>query len=379
MTSDEMPNTPREATDFVAVGGAKKVEKTVTLADVAREAGVATSTVSFTLSGKRTAAPETREAIFSAARRLGYVPNPYAQRLATGRSLDLVALFTLTIDYGVNTQNLLGIQRSLHEDGLRAPIYGYDYHTAFEPQEQAALMRDLRLQKPLAIVCATAGMQAEALNELQRYLEEGGNAVCFSYSGSAPVECDQVIMDGESESYHAAKHLLELGHRRIAFFKTGPWGEDRPRIARIEGLKRALAEFGIPWDEEWSLWGGEVNAWERSGQELALRWAGMPKATRPTGFTIVNDFAAQAFLVQVLRLGFQVPYDVSVVGNDDQPIAEFGRVPLTTTRFPKNEIVQTALRFIRDRLHGFTGPPRQQWIQGQLIVRESTAPPPPQS
>lgn len=77
---------------------ASSTKKTVTIADVAREAGVTGATVSFTLSGKRVISPDTREAVMQAVERLGYTPNPHAVRLASGRCTDLIPLFTLTLD-----------------------------------------------------------------------------------------------------------------------------------------------------------------------------------------------------------------------------------------------------------------------------------------
>jgi DNA-binding LacI/PurR family transcriptional regulator len=346
--------------------------KAVTITDVAAAAGVTTATVSFAFSGKRFVAPETRNLVLNAARELGYTPNPHAVRLANGRIDDLVALFTLTLDQGVGTEKLLIIQRALHAAGWRAPIHGYDYHAANAPREQAALVRDLRIQRPRAIVCATAGVHSDALDELRRFGIDGGVIACVSYGAPTMPEGDEVVFDDEDNTYQAARHLLESGHRRLGFYKVGP---DRHYGPRYDGFRRALNEFGAPYNEEWHFWGGNIARQEESGVRMAREWTALPPQNRPTGLCIVNDQTAQGFVVEIFRQGLRVPEDVSVVGHDDQPPATFGRVQLTTVTHPVKALAESLVTLLLDRLDGkYDGPPRQITHRGELVVRASTAP-----
>jgi DNA-binding LacI/PurR family transcriptional regulator len=102
----------------------------------------------------------------------------------------------------------------------------------------------------------------------------------------------------------------------------------------------------------------------------------MDPAARPTGLCIVNDRAAQAFIVGAEELGLRVPEDVSVVGQDDLPPARFGRVPLTTVTHPVAAIADLMLALLRQRLAGYDGPPRREVVRGELVARSSTARPP---
>jgi LacI family transcriptional regulator len=348
-------------------------QKAVTIADVAAAAGVTTATVSYAFSGKRFVAPETRETVLRAARSLGYAPNPHAVRLANGRVDDLIALFTLTLDHGVGTSKLLLVQQALHAAGWRAPIHGYDYHAAAAPGEQVALMRDLRAQRPRAIVCATAGVHPDALEELRRFHEEGGLVVYLRYGD--PVENpvgDQVVFDDEDNAYRAARHLLEIGHRRLGFFKAGPFRHYGPRL---DGFRRALAEFGAPYREEWHFFGGSITLEEESGRELAGRWMALPEGERPTGLCVVNDRTAQGFVVELFEAGRAIPEDVSVVGCDDLPAAAYGRVPLTTVTHPVREMARSVVDTLLARIGGGDfSPPRKIVHRGELVVRASTRP-----
>jgi LacI family transcriptional regulator len=346
--------------------------KSVTISDVAAAAGVTTATVSFSFSGKRFVAPETRELVLNAARQLGYAPNPHAVRLANGRVEDLIALFTLTLDQGVGTQKFLRIQRALHAAGYRAPIHGYDYHAAFNPPEQVALMRDLRMQRPRAIVCAAAGVHPDALDELRRFADQGGQVICLRYGDPIELDSDQVVFDDEDSTYQSTRHLLLLGHRRLGFYKVGIGRHTGPRY---QGFRRALAEFDVPYREAWHFRGGDISLQEEGGAEVARQWAALPVEDRPTALCIVNDHTAQGFIVEVFRQGLRVPEDVSVVGHDDQPPATFGRIPLTTASHPVAEMAESVARLLLGRLEGtLTGPSQQIVHRGTLVVRASTQP-----
>lgn len=343
--------------------------KNVTISDVAREAGVTSATVSFTLSGKRVISPDTREAVMKAVEHLGYTPNPHAVRLANGRCVNLIPLFTLTLDRGSGTQKLLLVQRALHEDGFRAPIHGYDFHAAHNVSEQIALMRDIRTQRPRAIVCATAGVCPEAIAELRQFQEEGGLIACICYGSPVPIECDQVILDEEDNTYQSTRHLLSQGHRRIGFYKVSSQRHEGPRTV---GFRRALKEFEAEYNPAWHFYGGLIADQEEGGMAIARQWAALPANNRPTGMCIVNDHTAQGFIVGVEELGVRVPEDVSVVGHDDQPIAQFGRIALTTVSHPVEEMVDALLSMVRERLSGYEGPPRCSVVKGRLVVRHST-------
>lgn len=353
---------------------ARTDKKVTTIADVAAAAGVTTATVSFAFSGKRFVAPETRELVLNAARELDYAPNPHAVRLAMGRDEDLVALFTLTLDQGVGTEKLLLIQRELYAAGYRAPIHGYDFHAASNLPEQVSLMRDLRMQRPRAIVCAAAGVHPDAIEELRRFADEGGVVACIRYGEPIQIESDEVVFDEEDNTYQAACHLLGLGHRRLGFYKVG---QDRHYGPRYHGFRRALCEFNAPYREEWHFRGGNIALQEESGAAMAREWALFPAADRPTGMCIVNDRTAQGFITETFRLGMRVPEDVSVVGHDDQPPAAFGRVPLTTVSHPVTAMADSLVTLLMERLKGaYEGPARRVVHRGVLIVRDSTAPVP---
>jgi DNA-binding LacI/PurR family transcriptional regulator len=232
-------------------------------------------------------------------------------------------------------------------------------------------MQALVSQRPRAIVCNTAGVRPETLEALRRFQNEGGIVVCYCYGEAVDVPCDQVIYDEEDGSYLAARHLLELGHRDIGIFNVG---ERVPSGSNRAGFSRALKEFGAPLHEEWLFRNEGVLRYEEEGELLAKQF--MKLKSRPTALCLANDYAAVAFVSMLHRAGMQVPRDVSIVGDNNDPIAAHGMVPLTTVDYPLETIAQQVIDLLQSRLDGlYNGKPRQVPVRSKLVLRNSTAPP----
>lgn len=348
--------------------GARK-ERSVTMADVAREAGVTKTAVSFALNGTGSVSPATRQIVVEAARRLGFEPNPHAQNLSNGRSNNTIGLFTLWVGLGVGAEKIVRIQTLLNARGFDVPLYGIGLHNSFEEETQVAALASIRRQRPRALMCFIQGMRAEALVELRRYRDEGGILVCCDYA--VDVDCDQVIFDREDNTYQATKHLLQLGHRRIGY---GSHSFLTPDNLRVRGFVRAMEEFGGQWRAEWLLEGRDSGNPEQGGQSLAAQFLSL--ADRPSAFCIVNDASALVFSGELERAGVRCPRDVSVVGHDDLALSRFASVPLTTVTHPSQSIAEHVTEFLLSRLNGeYNGPARKISVRGELILRQSAIAP----
>ena len=344
-------------------------KKRVTLDDVAAKAGVTAATVSFALSGKRTLSPQTKAAIMQAVSDLGYEPNLHAQRLATGRSHNEVALFSLNMDLGVGTRKLQFLQAKLSARGFKAPIHGYGAMVGHEievDRQIIEVVRDLRRQKPRAIVCYTSMLGDEALGELERFQEEGGTLVCYDFLIGLP--CDTVVFDRDDNTYQAARHLLERGHKHLGFFTLGKVGGPR-----LDGFERARREFGVTAPPSLLGLGSHLEP-EKAGIEMAQQFLALPPSQRPSGVCIVNDAAALSFIGIVQLQGVRVPHDLSVVGHDNAPFAAHcGQVPLSTVSHPVEKIVEGIAQLLLSRLDKeYDGAPRTLTVSGEFVARAST-------
>jgi LacI family transcriptional regulator len=336
-----------------------KLKKQVTLADVARVAGVSKTQASHALNGKGWVAPATREAIQRVARELGYEADPLAQRLSNGRCEKTIGFYTLDLDLSGRTRQMQLIQYELSDRGFSVPIYGYGYR-GNNVTNQIALVKAMLAQRPRAVVCNTSGVCPEVFEYLMRFVNDGGIVACYGYGVIASVSCDQIILDEAHTTYSAAQHLLKKGHRDLGLFNVG---QRVPAGPMREGFENAL--------REWLFRNSGELRYEEEGELLAKQFLQLKK--RPTAMIIANDYAATAFVSTLMRTGVRVPEDVSVVGDDNHPIAPHGLVPLTTVQYPVQPMAERVVEHLCSRIDGtYSGPARQEWLRGNLVEREST-------
>lgn len=348
-----------------------KSEKALTLEDLAATLGMSRASVSRAFTGKGRISPQTREKVLQSARELGYQPNPHAQRLAGARALNTVGLFSLGLDYGVTTEKIKIIQQLLPEQGFHVPLYAYSSYNSVTAVKQVEMMSSLRQQQPRAIICATRGLEPDALEQLKLYHDEGGIVVCYDYS--VELDCDQVVFDREDNNYRATRHLVELGHKDIGLYMEGdikPDAQSPITGSRVRGFERALQENNLSVNADWMFCGLDV---EEGGALLAKQFLALQH--RPTAMCIVNDRATATFVNEIQHAGPQVPADVSIVCHDDQPVARFCAVPLSAAIHPSQQIAECVVEMLSSRFDGsYEGDARQHGISGAFIQRASTAP-----
>jgi DNA-binding LacI/PurR family transcriptional regulator len=177
-------------------------------------------------------------------------------------------------------------------------------------------------------------------------------------------------MDDAAASCRVTQHLVELGHRRIAFFAGPPaasWAQQR-----LEGYRRALREAGIPWEDHLVFTSAASIA---AGEQTALQM--LSESTNTTAVQTVSDLAAVGAAKAFSKAGLRIPEDLSLAGFGNDPVAEHGRVPLTTVQQPNELLGITAVECLMRLLAG--GAPQPASVPAQLIPRNSTAPPRPLS
>ena len=167
----------------------------------------------------------------------------------------------------------------------------------------------------------------------------------------------------------ATRHLLGLGHRRIAVI-SGP-GDVLCSRARIDGYRSALEEAGVALDPSFVRY-GDFYVGGGFGHGMSL----LERPDRPTAIFAGSDFQALGVLRAARELGLRVPEDLSVVGFDDLPVAEWIGPRLTTIRQPLQEMASTATRMVLSLARGETPANLRIDLATELIVRESTARPP---
>lgn len=361
MSDTTLNEAPAKAGTLTARGGG------VRLQDVARQLGVHPMTVSRALSGSGRISEATRENVRRTAEELGYRPNPVARNLRQGHNPKLVALFSTSLDSGVNTQKLEAIQSLLGAAGYETPIHSCGFHNQTGPL-QAAMLAGVLAQRPAAIVCNTQLLTPAALEELRAWTAGGGAAVIYDHDPD--IDCDRVVFDREDAGYQTAGFLLQLGHTRIGYaHHSAVYGWDQ----RKAGVVRALKTAGLGLADEWVFGAKQPTDPVTGGRELATQFMALPADRRPSALCLVNDLAAMAFIAELGKHGLRVPQDLSIVAYDDQPFAEFAAVPLTTITHPAREIAHQVVSVLQKRLEGGNGPYQRVVVRGELRPRASTA------
>jgi LacI family transcriptional regulator len=189
----------------------------------------------------------------------------------------------------------------------------------------------------------------------------------------SPDHCS-VFVDDVAGGDVAATHLLDGGHRHLAFVGGPP---SLPQVAdRLAGARQAYAQFGADVGDLVVL---ETTALDiAEGRRAGARLAGLPASRRPTAAFCANDLLALGLLQEAVRLGLRVPEELAIVGYDDIVFAEAAAVPLTSVSQPRQQIGRTAAEMLIEeaRVRGSSGSAdhehRQVVLSPELVVRAST-------
>ena len=335
------------------------------MADVARIAGVSHQTVSRVLNDRPNVRPATRERVLAAIRELGYRPNAAARTLVTRRTHTLGVISFNTTLYGPASM-LYGIEQAAKQ---------YDYFvtvaalSALDRRSLLDAVDRLRYQGVEGMIVIAP--QTTAVNALTNVPSDVPLVAVGCGTNASRAALASVAVDNEAGAERATSYLLDLGHRTVHHL-AGPrsWTDAQEREA---GWRRALGARGAPPPQPWTA--GDWSS--RTGFEQGREVAGDPEVT---AVFCANDHMALGLLRALQQGGRRIPEDVSLVGFDDIPEAEYFGPPLTTVRQDFDELGRRALRV----LVGLIGADRSARpgrsvphvsIEPSLMVRSSAARP----
>jgi LacI family transcriptional regulator len=334
----------------------------VTLKDVAREAGVHPGTASRALNEETRALvnQETAQRVLAVAEALGYRPNPIARGLKTSRSYTVGVLIP-DLTNPLFPPIVRGIQDRL-EEAAYTPLIA---NTDNDPDRERADFEAMRARQVDGFITATARRDHGLLDE-------------FTQAGLPVVLVNRRLEDGAMSSVAgddragvrlAVEHLVGLGHRRIAHL-AGPQELSTGHL-RHEGFVEAMRSAGIHPDPSLML---VARAFiESEGERLCNELLG--RDLEVTAIGAGNDLMALGCYDAFVERGIDCPTELSVVGFNDMPFADWFNPPLTTVRIPHYEIGAGAAELLLDQLRDPEVEPAQLLLDPELVVRDSTAPP----
>lgn len=323
---------------------------------VAQRCGVSPSTVSRILNGTAVVSDEKRAAVEQAIADLGFVPNPVARGLAGGRSWS-VGVVTQTIDSPFFGTALRGIEDEIDRTGYIALFVSGHWNT----EEELRCIEALRARRVDGVIVLAGRLGDTALRTCARTMP----VVVTGRLLKAP-HLFSLHFDNVSGAQLATEHLLQLGHRRIAFIAGVPGHADA--VEREQGYRQALAAAGIAANENLIL-PGQFH--EESGR-LAMEQLLLSRH-RFSAVLAANDQMAFGAALALHQRGLRIPQDVSLVGFDDLATSTFALPPLTTVHQPGYELGRLAAAAMLQLLAGQK--PTIEMPAPRLVVRESTSRP----
>lgn len=331
----------------------------VTIYDVAKQADVGVGTVSRVLNNHPQVSAETRQRVLAVIEALNYRPSALAQRLSRRKTLSIGVIAVFFTRPSV-IERLRGM-----EAVAAARDYDLIVYNVETPAKRAAIFRgtaDNRRVDGLLVISLTPTDE-----EVERW--RGAELPVVLVDTCHPL-LPSIVVDDLLGGYRAAQHLIELGHRRIAFVgdpihSTFNFSSSRDRLA---GMERALSEHGIPFAPAYHRTG--ERGWE-SARALAHQLLALDEP--PTAIFAASDTQALGVMQAAREQDLRVPEELSIIGFDDIELAEY--LDLTTIRQPLFESGYRGIDLLLPSAQQVKHDAICQKLAPELVVRGSTAPP----
>ncbi len=322
--------------------------------DIAKKVNLSNSTVSRVLNNSKSVKPETRRIVLEALEETGYVPNLIARSLRT--SSQTIAVVTQDILNPYYIEALYAIEKICRENGFAMMSLNSDNSKEIEKQNLIQL-----LSMRVGGVIFLANMLTEH-NAVMRRCRESDVAIVTMEGFLDGV--DSVISDCKPGVRQGIEYLLRMGHRQIGICHGSM--RSMPATARIDEMKRVLAENGVPFDEHYQFFGDDyLEQLERARTEKRL----------PTALFTINDNCAISIYRWCRDVGLRIPEDLSVLGFDDISLADLLSPPLTTIAQPIGYLTKLAMKQLIARMRSNEDHDHvcQISVPTELVVRQSVA------
>jgi LacI family transcriptional regulator, galactose operon repressor len=335
----------------------------ITIKDLAQMANTSTATVSRVLSNKAGVAESKRKRILELADRLGYSPNRLAQNLALKKSY-VLGLIAADLRNEVYIDFFRRVQHFVEPLGYRVLICDSELDIEKE-KHNIQIMQQHRAEGLL--VFPVHDWHGES--PLDHFLELKLKKYPFVLVGKVEGYGFDFVTSEEVEiAFDLTKHLLDLGHKRIAF--VGADEANRCIRERMHGVRLAMRGAGL------SLEGKDVIVFQEEEEWIQTLTRRLQEPDRPTALVMVNAVTTLMAYRHILDLGLKLPEDLSIVCFDDELWTRHLKPTITTTAENSRQVAQDSIQLLLDRMEDPDGVSVQKLVPQEFKLRESTAPPP---
>ncbi|MFC3023491.1 substrate-binding domain-containing protein [Vibrio zhugei] len=325
-----------------------------TMKDIAKQAGVSTSTVSHVINQTRYVSDDIAKRVNLAAKQLNYAPSALARSLKMNRTKTLGMLVTTSTNpfFG---EVVKGVERSCYQQGYNLILCNTE-----GDEERMRASIDTLLQKRvdgLMLMCTT--LECKQVMDFERYPDVP--VVVMDWGPIVEVS-DKILDNSYQGGVMATQYLIDCGHKHIGCI-TGPLSQHQA-LNRFQGYQAAMQQAGLPINDDWVV----ESTFECEGGHEAMQTL-LSRATRPTALFVSNDMMAMGAINAAAEHRIAIPHDISIIGYDDISIAQFMTPPLTTIHQPKYRLGKAAVEAVLARLKAMDAAPQLIKLEPTLIER----------
>ncbi|MFC3023555.1 HTH-type transcriptional repressor PurR [Vibrio zhugei] len=327
-----------------------------TIKDVARLAGVSTTTVSHVINKTRFVAETTQERVLNAVKELNYAPSAVARSLKCNTTRTIGMLVTQSTNQFFS-EVIDGVESYCYRQGYTLVLC----NTGGIYEKQRDYVRMLAEKRVDGILVMCSDMTPQLMEMLDNHADIPKVIMDWGLEDS---QADNILDNSEEGGYLATKHLIENGHSDIACLSG-----HLSKVAcqeRIRGFRRAMQEAKLPVNEDWILEGNfECDTAVLAADKL------LAMDSLPTAVFCFNDTMALGLISRLQQKGCRVPDDISVIGYDNIELAEYFSPPLTTIHQPKRRVGKNAFEILLERIKNKQHERRTFEMHPELVIRDT--------
>lgn len=332
------------------------MKRTVTIKDVAKQAGVSISTVSRVINNSKPVTDEVKQRVLEVIRRTGYIPNPLARSLVTKKS-QLIGVIVPEVSDSFVNEMLDGIEEV-------AKMYDYEILLANTYSDKEQEMKSLNLLRAKQIE-GIVMISNKIDNDHIEYINSLSIPATYISKTAREYDINSVDISNKNATYDMTKYLIDKGHKEIAFIMTS---KDKTILERerLSGYEKAIIENNLKLDKKLIRYAGiEYEDGYESMMEL------LDENIVPQAVFVTGDEAAIGAINALNDRGYSVPDDVSVAGFSDVKIARIYRPKLTTVHQPLYDIGAVAIRMVIKLINNESLDEKKVELPYRIIERES--------
>lgn len=343
-----------------------------TMKDIAKLAGVSSSTVSHVINQSRYVSEEITQKVKQAAQRLNYTPSELGRSLKTNRTRTFGMLMTTSSNpfFG---EVVKGVERSCYQQHYNLIVC----NTEGDSVRMKASIDTLLQKRVDGLILMCPDLKDYQFNISEQYLDI---PIVIMDWGEVQFTCDKIQDNSLRGGYLATQHLIDMGHQQIGCI-TGPLDNHQAQM-RYQGYQQAMSHADLEPNVDWII---EGNFECKSGYDALKRIFKPQSATQsahnsvsnrhhsiyPSAIFVSNDMMAMGAIQAASELGIRIPEDLSLIGYDDIEIAKFMTPALTTIHQPKHRLGQRAVEALIKRLSDLNRQPQLITLEPTLIERKS--------